>query len=362
MKLSVSFLLAIAAVIGSHATSATPYAQTSSAWTLVDQEPTDQLENSVSGSGDVPSDLDSDSEYQWVKHFNNGTLRVATGAEIEEMMEWIAEKNLAYENGVNLVSQVPTQLEDGPTKLVEESEKRPITVPPEASERDKVLGQNLEEVDSSNYYPEYGVGVLDNGCTAFLVGPRHALTTASCVHDYENGAWKNGLNFWRGRNGDDYLSKMYWDHVIIPAKFFVTGTHIHDWAVIAFTESSSSPVWLKMSHSPKLNDKAMTVFGYLPEDRPWSSMYTSVCRSDPIQDDKRILAIQCGTDKKFNGAPVVKGYHFQHSKMPLVHGISTAYEHSYAHDAVNFHPSLFWSLCYLMQDEGFDAKCASEEQ
>ena len=362
MKMIFSLLLAIAATIGSHTVSAsTPYVDSTSAWTLADQEPADHFEGSGSGSGPA-LDLDSDSEYQWIKRFNNGSLRVATSADIEKLTEWIAGNNVVYNHKglVMLSSQAPTQLEDGPTKVVEESERSPITVPPEASERDNVLGQNLEEVDSSNYYPEYGIGVLDNGCTAFLVGPRHALTTATCVYDYGTGSWKGRLNFWRGRNGDEYLTKMYWDHVIIPAKFFVTGHHVHNWAMIVFTENSTSPVWLKMAYSHDINDKVMTVYGYLPDDRPWSTMYTSVCSSDPMQDSGEILSIQCGTDKKFSGGPILKGYNIQRGRMPHAYGISTAYRYSYAHDTVMFHPNLFWSLCYLMREEGFDAKCTAE--
>ena len=221
-----------------------------------------------------------------------------------------------------------------------------------------MVGQNLEEVESTNFYPQYAVGILENNCTAFLIGQRHALTTASCVYDYDSGYWSGDLDFWRGRNGDQYLEKMLWEHVTIPAKFFVTGDHIHNWALITFTDhaGSRSPVWLKMAHSQKVHDIVMTVYGYLPDDRPWGTMYSSVCRSDHTQEDTKSLAIQCGSDQKFSGGPILKGYNFKRSKMPLVYGISIAYDYSFAHKAVNFHLDLFWSLCHLMQKEGFDAR------
>ena len=321
--------------------------------TLVDQEEDGDF---ASGSGAV----DQESEYQWLVRHRTSGLHVANSAEIGELLEYIAAHRQSGEDV--LVSQAPTQLEDGPMKLVEESEKRSSTPPTEATARPEVVGEILEEVVSTNFYPQYAVGILENSCTAFLVGPRHALTTANCVYNYYSNSWENELDFWRGRKGDEYLEKMYWDHVVISAKFFVTGNYVYNWALIAFMEDSASPVWLKMAYSSKVHDKAMTVYGYLVSDHPWGTMYYTVCRSNGVQDDPKQLAIQCGTSQKFSGGPILKGYNFQRSKMPLVYGISVAYDYSYSHTAMNFHPNLFWSLCHFMVKDGFDAKCGPQQQ
>lgn len=328
--------------------------------TLIDQEG-DQFGDEDPGSGSGIG-VDQNSEYQWIMHSKSGELHVANSAEIEELLEYIAAHNDNRKSADTLVSQAPTQLEDGPTKVVDESEKRRRISPTEGSARPEVVGEILEEVTSTNFYPQYGVGILENSCTAFLIGPRHALTTANCVYSYYTNRWDNDLDFWRGRRGDEYLAKMHWDHVVIPAKFFVTGSHIHNWALIAFTEDSASPVWLKFAYSSKVRDKAMTVYGYLPNDHPWGTMYSTVCRSDSIQSNAKCLAIQCGTSQKFSGGPLLKGYNFQQSKMPLVYGVSVAFEYSYSHTAVNFHPNFFWSLCHFMKKDGFDAKCGSPQE
>ena len=331
-------------------------------WTFVDQELDSGLESAESGSGadSVLDDLDESSEYQWLKKFKTGQLHVANSAEIEDLVECIAEHHIEdYGSGITLVSQATLdQMEDGPTKLVEEKDKRPRTSPGGLPVID---GEHLEEVDSTSYYPQYGVGILENNCTAFLIGPRHAVTTANCVYDYDSGEWEGELDFWRGRNGDEYLAKMQWEHVVIPAKFFVTGDDVHNWALITFTEGTASQVWLKMAYSQKIHDIVMTVYGYLPDEHPWGIMYTTVCRSDYFQNDTNSLSIQCGTGQKFSGGPILKGYNFQRSKMPLVYGISIAYHFSYAHKAVNFHPDLFWTLCYFMHKDGFDAKCGPQQ-
>ena len=365
MKLHTGLSVILLAACLSHAANIeVDVAQPSEHWTFVDQDP--DYDGSGSGSGSSSSvPVDETSDYQWLKKFKTGLLHVANSEEIEDLVKCVIEHHVEdYGSGMTLVSQATlTQMEDGPSKLVEEKDKRPRILPGPggANAHHVVNGETLEEVDSTNYYPEYGVGILENNCTAFLIGPRHALTTANCVYDYSTGVWKDELDFWRGRNGDEYLAKMQWEHVVISAKYFISGDDTHNWALITFTEDTASSVWLKIAYSQRVHDIVMTVYGYLPEEHPWGVMYSTVCRSDYFQNDTNSLSIQCGTGQIFSGGPILKGYNFQRSKMPLVYGLSVAYHFSYAHKAVNFHPNLFWTLCHLMQKDGFDAKCGPQQ-
>lgn len=362
-------IILLNSVIGNRSVEIETAAPPPTDWTLIDQEGLDELEEtSASGSGgDHPDPVDQDGEHQWVAHHRSGAIHVSHSAENEELASYVAERQRTTSfvnqsgDGVTLISHAPSQLEDGPTKLVDENDKRP-RVSLQGGAGSAQHEEELEEIVSTNFYPQYGVGILENSCTAFLVGPRHALTTASCVYNYSTGNWNDDLDFWRGRNGDEYLEKMLWDHAIIPAKYFILGDHIHNWALIVFAEDAASPVWLKMAYSSDVSDVAMTVYGYLPDNHPWGTMYSTVCQSDAIQEDVNCLAVQCGTSQKFSGGPILKGYNFQHSKMPLVYGISIAYDYSSTHKAVNFHPDIFWSLCHLMLKEGFDAKCGLQQK
>ena len=322
--------------------------------TLIDQEPHDVAEpEAVEGSGDVD-------ELAWVVHTRTGKTSKASSLEIEELRLSISQhKEKIGDKDVELAAPAGlSQMEDGPSQLIENEEKQ-HRKPVGGSHREEVMGQYLEEIVTTNFYPEYGVGILENSCTAFMIGPKHALTTANCVYDHDSNMWEDDLDFWRGRNGDHYLDKMVWSSVLIPHDFFTAGKLEKNWALIEF--DTESPVWLRIAHSKKLQDIAMTVYGYLPDDHPYGTMYNSICRSNLQQVHEETLDIQCGTDQKFSGGPVLKGYKFQRSKMPLVYAVSVSYDYLYAHQAVNIHEELFWSLCYFMKNGGHDLECGPLE-
>lgn len=327
--------------------------------TLTDQEPDDVADPD---SDDGSAEEQSPNALTWVLHTQAGKTHQAKYDELNELEAFISQHRdeIVDKDNVEIAASVGlSQMEDGPFKLIEEEDKKlrkPLVL---ETPREEIIGQYLKEIVTTYYYPEYGVGILENSCTAFMIGPKHALTTANCVYNHTTDVWEEDLDFWRGRNGDQYLEKMKWNSVLIPYEFYSTGKPEQNWALIKF--DSESPVWLRIAHSKKLRDVAMTVYGYLPDDHPYGTMYNSICRSDPLQPHEMCLDIQCGTDQKFSGGPVLKGYNFQRSKMPLVYAISVSYDYSYAHRAINIHEDLFWSLCYFMKKEGHDAECGERK-
>ena len=61
--------------------------------------------------------------------------------------------------------------------------------------------------DSRYSYPRYGLrgktcalGILENGCTAFLIGPRHALTSGHCAYNTRTRTWNWNLGIYLGRD------------------------------------------------------------------------------------------------------------------------------------------------------------------
>lgn len=325
-------------------------------WTLRDTEDDDEETSQASGD-------QSQSEKSWVTYIRSGDVNFATVDEVELLQEYLRDRPDIFTAGpkARLESYAEEQMEDGPDKVdtVKRVNPRPS---PERPKGLPVAGKVLDTIASTNFYPEFAVGILENGCTAFLVGPRHAITAAHCVYNSTSSSFSEDLDMWRGRNLDTYLSHMTWSEVIMSYKYYVSGEEKDDWALIIYNKASSSGVWLKMGFSETIYNVPYTMFGYL-SSKTYGVMYSTVCRSlaEGSQDGThdRVLNVQCGSDECFEGGPLLRGYNFQHSKMPVVYGVShsSCASYSFSHNSVVFQPDMFWSLCFFMSQTGFNPKC-----
>jgi V8-like Glu-specific endopeptidase len=322
-------------------------------WTLRDTE----------DDTDFASGEPSQSASAWVKYTRGGEApQTATVDEVEDFEQYLRTRPDIFTAGPNsrLESFVGEQMEDGPDKV--DTVKR--VNPRPTAERETSLPMAsivLDEVASTNFYPEYAIGLLENGCTAFLVGPRHAVTAAHCVYNTTSGVFIETLDMWRGRNRDAFLEHMVWTDVIIPLSYSISPSDGLDWALIVFNKPSTSTVWLKMGFSESIYNVPYTLFGYL-SSKAYGVMYSTVCRSraeSSEEEQDRVLEVQCGSDECFDGGPLLRGYNFKRSKMPMAYGVSlsSCASYSFSHNNVVFLPELFWSLCYLMSENGFDARC-----
>ena len=330
-------------------------------WTYRDTEEDEfDARNEAPGSGEQ-----SQSEMAWVSYRKNGSVHSATVSEVSRLLEYVGMQPNFTDAGprASLATVTGVQMEDGPEK--EDSVKR--TNPRPAAERSSdlpLVGEILDVVPTTNFYPEFAVGILDNGCTAFLIGPRHALTAAHCVYTFNASSFSDNLNLWRGRNLDAYLELMAWSEVIVPINYFLSGAERDDWALIVYSEPSASPVWLKIGYSKRIYNSPFTAYSYISNE-PYGAMYSTICRSQTensaVHTDPQLITIWCSTVEGFDGGPVLRGYDFQRSKMPVVNGIvlSNA-SYSISHNTVVFQPDLFWSLCYHMAENGFNAQCHIE--
>lgn len=331
-------------------------------WTLRDTEDDDA--DAGLGSGE-----ESRNENSWVRYINSsGDVHLATVDEADGLRQYVSTRPDIFTAGpkARLESYAGEQMEDGPVKVdtVERVNPRPTA---EREEGLPVAGTVLDVVASANFYPEFAIGILENGCSAFLIGPRHALTAAHCVYNFNTSSFSAGLNLWRGRNVEAYLESMTWSEVIMPHKYFVSAAEEDDWALIIYSKPSSSPVWLKIGFSENIYNVPYTLFGY-PSSNAYGVMYSTVCRSlaegSTMQTNDQLLNVQCGSDECFEGGPLLRGYNFQHSKMPVVYGIalSSCASYSFSHNNVVFQPDLFWSLCYFMSQSGFNAQCTLKDR
>ena len=97
--------------------------------------------------------------------------------------------------------------------------------------------------DNRYGFPGYGMwdrscalGIMQNGCTAFLIGFRHAVTAGHCVYDYRHKRWKQGLGIYIERDCSNYGRFIDWRQVwVVDAN----GSPRYDMAYILLSSSAS---------------------------------------------------------------------------------------------------------------------------
>ena len=306
----------------------------------------------------------------WVKHLRVGDVIFAKSFDIEEMSDYVTEMSYQDDGTACFGSAATTVSEDGPLIPFSEKSNRQKRGY-EYEDYDTQSYECLREVESVYKYPEYAVGRLDNGCTAFLVGPYHAMTSAKCVYDFNERMWERDLDFWRARNGSGYLQRMEWEQVYIPRELFNQSIQSEDfdWALIILSKSQVSPVWHSVNYCPsKCPGRYITSYGYGNEN-----MILKECEISKQNCFKRI-EMQCCQNQavNFRGGPVFDGYEFDGSKIPPVVGINTCSKE--ADDelqldsepkneeirpdiAVKFYSDMFWTVCMLMESSGYEPNC-----
>lgn len=78
--------------------------------------------------------------------------------------------------------------------------------------KDSIMSERRNEADARtarfifgeddreySYFPQCAIARVTTGCTAFFIGPYHALTAAHCVNNFRYG-WKGRIQMWRERN------------------------------------------------------------------------------------------------------------------------------------------------------------------
>ena len=347
----------------------------------------EELSDLESGSGEQESGAidkqeESKTKYRhplgWVKHSRNGNTVFVDASNVRELFKLISSQSSSDDcfssQGTDITS-------DGPIYSINQAKRRKQSSYVTECDEPNTPRQVINVSD----YPEYAIGRLDNGCTAFLVGPYHALTLAHCVFNrfwrqkwkrynggripvyrqrtdkvHLNQGWKETIDFLRGRNEQQYLQRMKWEEVYIPQTYFSQG-EIHDWsrswAVIVFNKAHSSPVWLPFSFCSEKLASAVTAYGYFNRlRRSWRSDST---RMDFVDCTVRSV-LSCGLQGLYDGygGPlVINGRSIDNTKMAPVVGINGR-RNSYSRDpAIFINPEMFWSICSLLSRNGYEPGC-----
>ena len=318
-----------------------------------DVEPGDSEEPDGSGSGE----MEERHPLEWVEHTRDGDTIFASKLDIESISQFI--KNSEMSNSTCFASE-GAKVDFGVFV------KRPHDIKKELLTSHTYYTYNCRKpVESTFHYPEYAVGFLDNGCTAFLIGPFYAMTSALCVYDNQQLIWEENLDFWRGKHTSGNSQRMKWSTTFIPRSFF-DGRRISDsWAIIHFKYSKPSPIWLPLGFCKGEYfgpTKDVSAYGYLPPRN--HSMYHSKCSAGKTQ-----LECWCSQNlcvPNFNGGPILSECDSALNaaqQEAVVFGLSFDHEQNNQpcstqnQMALSFDSDTFWSVCYLLKMQGFNANC-----
>lgn len=310
--------------------------------------------------GEDGADADSNT-LSWVHHAKTGDVIISKPSDIEDLLQYIRVHSVLDDGSASFVSSPPKEMEDGPKLSVTGNSEID-----DADEEDRSTSEDttdpascFTEVETINYYPEYAIGLLDNGCTAFLVGPYHAMTSAHCIYKVEERYWEENIDFWRGRHNGGYLQKMEWESVLVPKQYHMHGDQSYNWAIITFEKSLPSKVWLSFVFSPRPVGAYVTKYSYRNSLTGNLQMVSKICEGnqDDLGNTKLLNLVCCSSEQPEDGGPVLKGYNFDRYKIPPIVGISGrdkfGEEYSMAYDF-----DMFWSTCYLLGISGFDPQCS----
>ena len=138
--------------------------------------------------------------------------------------------------------------------------------------------------DNRYGYPVHGlrgrtcaIGIMENGCTAFLIGIRHAVTAGHCVYDFANKRWKRNLGIYVGRDCSTYGRFIDWSRAWV---LDVNGNARSNMAYIRL--SGNAPCWLGFGYRDPMPRTHVETCGYHSDKRygTYPCYYCSNCYAE----------------------------------------------------------------------------------
>lgn len=321
----------------------------------------DEGEESVTTEVPTSEQKITDLSYQmlWVTRYrSDGRVVTASHKELDDLIKELPSK----ESRRLLCSSGSLFPEDGPGMLLEKYNMSLI-----GHDEEQPLDY-LERLPCAQL-PGNTIGLLAHeSCSAFLVGPRHAMTTARCVYEHSSQAWEEQLDLYRGRNCSTYQQLMHWESVRIPAGYHSRGDSRLNWALITYTADTQSFMWASIGFDPSFSNRLvyLTVAGYC-DSLSSGCLYSSECFSlaqSSLPWEHNML-VECGVQVGFHGGPLLAGkedYFTKKTHSRSVYGISMHTQNTNHHNILRITENLFWQVCLFVGADGHDLRCGVANQ
>lgn len=221
----------------------------------------------------------------------NGVEYVQTDAEVIRTLEKVR---------LNESSSVPTPPHYSVTEELKEYAKR----------KRAIIGHDDRY---SVHFPSCAIGYLSSGCTAFLIGPHHAITAGHCVYNCSNGTWTNdNLDLYIGQDcstsGRQMRYVKAWTY--IDAEFCNPNLQKVDYDIawILYDSEDRAPCWSGIGWRTAF-PFPLRICGY-PNDKTglYKCLYCSWCINAQKRPGDRAIDHTCDTQPGMSGSPIFTLY------------------------------------------------------
>ena len=219
--------------------------------------------------------------------------------------------------------------------------------------------------------PYSAVGYLaPDGCTAYLVGPRHLITAAHCVHPGRNTQdiySGSQLTFYLRRNcyGRRHGTAFGVSDVLVYSQYRSSGDSDYDIACLLLTSTVSA--WMGFTYRDPMPTVSGEICGYPGDKRRFNSIPSECFYCSRCDDVRRMhtgggrnnnrLEYTCDTEGGMSGSPVMTDDHDSSSTLYSygvhTHGVGSGSRNG----GVRITRSYFYDICRWKCNTG--ARCSA---